>query len=193
MNYLLTYLTLINVVGFLLFVIFHKRNSGKIIDKLLTYISILGGSLGIVICIILTGNKAVKENLMSRVVIFCMLIIQIVILLWIFGLHSDSFSLNIFDFFRKYKISIVYLVIINILEFILFGVDKKKAMNGKSRIPNKTLLSVAFLGGSIGALIGMYSFRHKTLTNYYSIGIPLIILAQTVLMFYLINVFPSIN
>ena len=72
----------------------------------------------------------------------------------------------------------VYLVIINIAAFILYGLDKSAAIRGKSRIPNRVLLGTAVIGGSIGALAGMYAFRHKTKKRYYTITIPIILLVQ---------------
>ena len=71
-----------------------------------------------------------------------------------------------------------YLVIINIAAFILYGVDKSAAIKGKSRIPNRVLIGIAVIGGSIGALAGMYTFRHKTKKKYYTITVPVILLVQ---------------
>ena len=71
-----------------------------------------------------------------------------------------------------------YLVIINIAAFILYGLDKSAAIKGKSRIPNRVLIGMAVIGGSIGALAGMYTFRHKTKKWYYTVTIPVILLVQ---------------
>ena len=56
----------------------------------------------------------------------------------------------------------IYLIIINIISFILYGLDKYKAINKKWRIPEMVLISISFLGGGIGSIIGMITFRHKT-------------------------------
>lgn len=56
----------------------------------------------------------------------------------------------------------IYLIIINIISFILYGLDKYKAIINKWRIPESVLLTISFLGGGIGSLLGMYIFRHKT-------------------------------
>lgn len=71
-----------------------------------------------------------------------------------------------------------YLAIINIIAFCSYGLDKSAAVKGKSRIPNKVLLGLAVIGGSIGALAGMYTFRHKTKKWYYTITVPVILLLQ---------------
>ena len=79
------------------------------------------------------------------------------------------------------KYIIYYLIIINIINFILFGIDKHFAIKKKRRIKNFTLLGICTLGGSIGGIIGMYTFRHKTQTWYYKYGILLIIILQIII------------
>ena len=75
---------------------------------------------------------------------------------------------------------LVYLLIINALGFLLMLVDKYKAKKNKWRIPEKTLMLVAALGGSIGSLIGMYTVRHKTQHPIFTLGIPLILALQAI-------------
>lgn len=76
------------------------------------------------------------------------------------------------------KIILLYLFAINIVAFFAFGIDKLKAKRDKWRIPESTLLSMAVLGGSVGALAGMKVWRHKTLHDKFRIGIPVIIALQ---------------
>ncbi len=71
---------------------------------------------------------------------------------------------------------IVYLIIINIAAFAEFGIDKHKAQKGQWRISEKELLFLAFIGGSMGALLGMKYFRHKTRKPAFSTGLPLILI-----------------
>ena len=78
------------------------------------------------------------------------------------------------------SIIIFYLLTINIVAFIAFGVDKYKAKRDKWRIPESTLLTMAALGGSIGALVGMRVWRHKTLHDKFRIGIPVILALQII-------------
>ena len=82
---------------------------------------------------------------------------------------------------------IAWLVIINLIAFAIFGIDKKRAKKGQWRIPEKTLFLSAILGGSIGAILGMYIFRHKTKHWYFQIGIPAILIAQIVIVYLLVN------
>lgn len=78
-----------------------------------------------------------------------------------------------------------YLVIINIIAFIVYGIDKLKAKKGKWRIPEATLLLLAIIGGSIGAWCGVKVWHHKTLHKKFRYGIPLIIAIQTAMVLYL--------
>ncbi len=71
-----------------------------------------------------------------------------------------------------------YLIAINVLGFFLMGLDKWKARRKRWRIPEKTLFLTALLGGSIGSLIGMYLFRHKTRKLRFSIGLPVLLVLQ---------------
>ena len=78
-----------------------------------------------------------------------------------------------------------YIVIINILTFIVYGIDKLKAKKGKWRIPESTLLLLAIIGGSIGAFLGMKVWHHKTMHKKFTIGIPLVFALQVALAIYL--------
>lgn len=83
------------------------------------------------------------------------------------------------------KIAIYYLVIINLITFITYGVDKLKAKKGYWRIPESTLFLLAFVGGSMGAWLGMQAFHHKTLHKKFKLGIPLILMAQVAFALYI--------
>ena len=77
---------------------------------------------------------------------------------------------------------IIYLVIINIIGFLAMLIDKQKAKRGSWRIPEKTLIILTAIGGGIGTLIGMYTFRHKTKKLKFTIGIPAILIAEILLV-----------
>lgn len=78
-----------------------------------------------------------------------------------------------------------YLLGINAVTFIVYGIDKYKAKKAKWRIPEATLLLLAILGGSIGAWMGMKVWHHKTMHKKFKYGIPAILLIQIALMAYL--------
>lgn len=81
---------------------------------------------------------------------------------------------------------ISYFAGMNIIGFALMGIDKYKAKKRAFRIPEATLFIVAIIGGSIGSIIGMYAFRHKTRHWYFVYGMPFILLLQAALMIGLI-------
>ena len=80
-----------------------------------------------------------------------------------------------------WTVLLIYLAVINLLTFIVYGADKCRARKGKWRVPEKTLFLLPLLGGSIGALLGMRVFHHKTKHWYFVWGIPAILLAQIAL------------
>lgn len=77
---------------------------------------------------------------------------------------------------------ISYVVIMNIIAFAAMGIDKWKAKKRAWRIPEATLFILAGVGGSIGAIAGMYTFRHKTKHRSFTWGMPAILLAQIILI-----------
>ena len=84
------------------------------------------------------------------------------------------------------KYLLIYLLIINAVGFLLMLVDKFKARKKLWRIPEATLMTVAAIGGSIGSLLGMYTFRHKTKHIKFTLGIPVILVIQLFAAVYLI-------
>lgn len=76
------------------------------------------------------------------------------------------------------KILTLYLILINLAAWGLMGADKYRARKHAWRIPERTLFAVALLGGSLGAILGMYLWHHKTKHWYFVIGMPLILVAQ---------------
>ena len=78
------------------------------------------------------------------------------------------------------KLFLSGLLIWNMITFLAMGSDKRKAIRGKRRIPEKTLLWMAFLFGSAGATVGMFFFRHKTLHNRFRFGLPAMLILHTI-------------
>lgn len=79
---------------------------------------------------------------------------------------------------------IIYFIVINIIAFLAMLVDKKKAKKGSWRIKETTLFTLVLLGGGIGGIAGMYAFRHKTKKLYFTIGFPVILICEIVLVIY---------
>jgi len=87
-------------------------------------------------------------------------------------------------------IVLIYLAVINIVTFFLYGIDKWKAKRTKWRVPESTLLWWAAFGGSIGALLGMKIWHHKTLHKKFKYGVPAILIGQLALIgmiIYIVN------
>ena len=80
-------------------------------------------------------------------------------------------------------IALIYLAVINVVAFFMYGIDKWKAKKSKWRIPEASLLGLAITGGSIGAWLGMRVWHHKTLHRKFKYGVPLILIAQIALLF----------
>lgn len=184
------YLLVINAIGVLVYLInmlLYRHTVNGQIDVIVTIVSLLGGSAGMLLMILLFDRKAVKENMMSRVFIICIFIIQIIILLIYKGHHAEHFTLAFWKFFAERRILLIYLGIMNLVTFIVFAIDKANACAHRSRIRIVTLLGLSFAGGSVGGLIAMYLLHHKTQKDYFTVGMPMIIIMQVVVLFYVMN------
>lgn len=184
------YLIVVNVIGFLAFVInmlLYNYTADGQIDKFLTILSLIGGSAGIILAMLLFDRKAVKGNMMSRIFVACIFVIHIVVFLIIKGYVAKDITLAFWSFFDRHKVLLSYLVIINFVTFAAFAIDKIAAIERKSRIRIVTLLALSFAGGSIGALIAMYLLNHKTRKDYFTVGVPLTLVMQIIVIFYLMN------
>ena len=73
---------------------------------------------------------------------------------------------------------LIYLIVVNIIGFLIMLIDKKKAEKGKWRIQEKTIFIVTLLGGGIGTISGMYIFRHKTKKLQFTVGVPVITILE---------------
>ena len=184
------YLLIINIIALVIYgikVLVYKHQTRDWFEKLCMFIVLLGGSAGILLMIILFDRKAVKENMLSRVFTLCMLVIQAILLLIVKGYHGDQIHIDFWDYLMQHRILLIYLAVVNILTIIVFSVDKMNAKSNRQRVRIVTLLGLAFIGGSVGALIGMYGFHHKTKKAYFTVGVPLILLMQVVVLFYVMN------
>ena len=85
------------------------------------------------------------------------------------------------------RILVIYLFAVNLLAFILYGIDKKRARNREWRISERTLIGIAVIGGCVGANLGMHVFHHKTRHWYFRYGLPMILIIQLLLAWFLYN------
>lgn len=82
---------------------------------------------------------------------------------------------------------LTYLILINLISFLVYGVDKKKAKNKEWRIPESTLILLSIIGGSLGGLMAMVIFKHKLSKKIFYIGIPIIIIINKIIELAIFN------
>lgn len=185
-----TYLIIVNLLGFILHTVnakIKKKKGTMPANPFLILLSIIGGAAGILLSVLFFDIKADKENMMLRVTSICFFIISVIAFLIYKGNVTDVHHFSFWQIFTRHKFLLYYLCGINLLTLIIFGVDKLKAKKEKERIKITTLLLLSGIGGSIGGLIAMYLFRHKTKKSYFAAGIPIIIITQIALIIYLMN------
>ena len=184
------YLVIINIIGFLMYLInmwlYSHTKEGQV-DKFLTILSLAGASPGILLAIVLFDKKAHKGTMMSRVFVISVFIIQIILFLMWKGYMNDNITLALWEPFLKHRILLIYFGIINFITFIVFAIDKVNAQEHRSRIKIVTLLGLSVIGGSIGSLLAIYLLHHKTKKDYFTVGIPIIMIMQVIVLFYLLN------
>lgn len=83
---------------------------------------------------------------------------------------------------NSFDLILLYIVIVNLISLIMMGVDKRKAQKRAFRIPEATLFVLAIIGGSLGSIIGMHLFHHKTRHWYFLYGMPVILALQVILV-----------
>lgn len=118
---------------------------------------------------------------MLHVTLACTLVIAIVIFLFAKGYVADKMTFNFVRYMSQRKILLLYLGVVNLVTFILFGTTSMRQSRGR-RIPVATLLGFSFAGGAIGGIIAMYLFHHKTQKNYFAVGLPMMIVTQIVVL-----------
>lgn len=99
------------------------------------------------------------------------------------NMFENGETIKLEDIFTTQNI-IIYLIVINIIGFLIMFIDKQKAKRGAWRIPEKTIFIITALGGGIGTIAGMYIFRHKTQKLNFIIGLPLITILEIILAIY---------
>ena len=94
-------------------------------------------------------------------------------------------GITITDIFTLKNI-LLYLLMVNIIGFLMMWSDKRKAKKGKWRIPEQTLFAITALGGGIGTIAGMYIFRHKTQKKKFTIGLPILVILEIIAIIYIV-------
>ena len=87
---------------------------------------------------------------------------------------------------NSFDILVLYIIVVNVVSFTVMGIDKRKAIKRAFRIPESTLFVLAIIGGSLGSIIGMHLFHHKTRHWYFLYGMPVILALQVILILALV-------
>ncbi len=190
LEYPVVYLIAVNLLSLIsgLINIRLRRKKGKAsLDPFVIFLTAAGGAAGTVLSFLAADRKAEKENMMVRVASLCFLVIDVIaVLVWKQQI-TDEHRFSFWKLFIRYRYLLWYICGINLITFIVFGVDKLKAKKEKERIKITTLLLLSAAGGSVGGGLAMLIFRHKTKKSYFSAGIPLIIITQLAVIIYLLN------
>ena len=183
------YLVIINMAGFLLAAAdaWMRRKTGRQMGAVLMGISLPGGALGVLAGLILLNRRLDKSNMMSRVSVACMAVLQGALLVFLKNGSGGEFTFAFWRFFSAHRLLTACLVLVNLVTFAAFGIDKWKAVRNRPRIRIVTLLGLSFFGGAAGGLAGMYLFHHKTRRDYFAVGLPLMLAAQAAVLFCAMN------
>lgn len=183
----LYYLIFINIISFFFALIDKKFNKRTKVFAYLTRLTcLLGGSLGLILFIGLFDRKANKSNMMNRVFAMSIFVIQVVIFMFIKSYRLEDIDFRIWNI-NPSEILIYYFIIINLFTFLTFGLDKYFAIKNKNRIRIVFLIFLAIIGGSVGGLLSMFIFNHKTRVDYFIYGLPLIMIMQLFLLILFYN------
>ena len=183
------YLVIINAAGFLLAAAdaWMRRKTGRQMGAVLMGISLPGGALGVLAGLILLNRRLDKSNMMSRVFVACMAVLQGTLLVFLKNGSRGEITFAFWRFFAAHRLLTACLVLVNLVTFAAFGIDKWKAVRNRPRIRIVTLLGLSFFGGAAGGLAGMYLFHHKTRRDYFAVGLPLMLAAQAAVLFCAMN------
>ncbi|WP_294291896.1 DUF1294 domain-containing protein [Pseudobutyrivibrio sp.] len=151
-------------------------------EVLLNIVTIAGGAFGTLVSELLWDRKVNKINAQSRIYTLVWLMIQFAIFWIIWGPNKDGAKMKIISFLSEHFIMCTFYLFINLLTFIVFGIDKIKAILGKWRIKEIYLLGLCLLGGSAGGLLAMDIFNHKVKSSHFMFGVPIMLCAHLVII-----------
>ena len=115
--------------------------------------------------------------------VVCLAVLQGALLIFLKNGSRGEITFAFWSFFSAHRLLTACLVLVNLVTFAAFGIDKWKAVRNRPRIRIATLLGLSFFGGAAGGLAGMYLFHHKTRRDYFAVGLPLMLAAQAAVLF----------
>ena len=180
------YVVAINIIAFLVYTIDFQIyiHGGKGIKPavLCNLVTICGGALGTLVAEILWDRKINKINAQSRIYTLAWLILQGAFFWSICGPNRETVKTHALAFYNEHKILCNYYAAINLVTFVVFAIDKIKAIMGNWRIREVILLGLCLLGGGAGGLLAMDILNHKVKSMHFMVGVPLLISAHLVLI-----------
>ena len=101
-------------------------------------------------------------------------------------IYNDIIPVKGFKAINLFFKILIYLLVINVFTFLIMGYDKHEAKKGHWRISEQTLFTLVIIGGSIGGILGMFTFRHKTKKLKFTLGLPTILITEIGIVVYLL-------
>lgn len=180
------YVIIINVVAFLVYTIdfqIYKHGGNGIKPQVLcNLVTICGGAFGTLVAEVLWDRKINKINAQSRIYTLAWMILQGVFFWAIWGPNRETVKAHAVAFFNDHRILCIYYVILSVVTFFVFAIDKIKAMMGSWRIREVILLGLCLLGGGVGGILAMDICNHKVKSMHFMVGVPMLICAHLVLL-----------
>ena len=190
MDPFLIYLMAVNVVAFVVFTIeyflFMKSGRELVNHVAMCLFAVLGGGVGMLVSFLIWDRKVVKANAAWRFAALMGIVVWTMVVLAVYGVININLA-AITEPLGLEKLAPlgIYLLVINIVTFIVFAYDKRQATRGGNRVREFVLLGLSFIGGALGGLIAMYVVRHKTSKWYFKFGLPAMIVLHVAVFVYL--------
>ena len=184
---ILFYLAVLSGLGWLLLMGLRRRAFSGIGFAALLLITLAGGAPGVLAGLWHYTGKPGKESMMLYE---CALMTPLLLLTGAFLFFTASahgLRLDPVGFLAANRWLPVYAAVINLVTLAAFGLDKRAAVKDARRTPVLTLLLLCLAGGALGGLIGMRVFHHKTQKNYFTVGVPLMLLWHVLLLLLAMN------
>ena len=190
MDPFLIYLMAVNVVAFVVFTIdyflFMKSGRELVNHVAMSLFAVFGGGVGMLASFLIWDRRVVKANAAWRFAALMGIVVWTMVVLAVYGVININLA-AITEPLGLEKLAPlgIYLLVINIVTFIVFAYDKRQAMRGGNRVREFVLLGLSFIGGALGGLIAMYVVRHKTSKWYFKFGLPAMIVLHIAVFVYL--------
>ena len=187
MNGLVLYLIAANAASFIIHSVdcrIRKRGGRGVKPRILANVfTIAGGALGAILAFVIWDRELNKGNLMSRIYAVIWLLAQLAVCLAAFGPNAEYAGKWFSTFYTEHSVLCIYLAAINAAAFVIFMIDKLKAVMGRWRVREVLLLGIALAGGAFGGWLAMDLCNHKVNTEHFAAGIPMMVALHMTLLF----------